>query len=167
MASDHEAIPGDALEQLIGDQLIDDHLIKHLSTIIAEHGKKSGYSRGGHIPIGDKVIECSPVVVCWDTAADSAVSKLSLPPTDDDLQRLINACQPDTFGHHHEEVMDLDYRLAGTMDPENFSTNLNLSSSGILDTVKQILRPRSARSKKPHGAGIRAELYKLHVSNAA
>lgn len=164
MAANSQAPRGNPLEQLIGD-----HLIKHLSTTIVEHGKKPVYSCGGHIPIGS----FKSVIVRWDTVEEDAVSKpflvvskLHLPSTEDDLQRLINACQPATFGHHHEEIMDLDYRTAGKMDAEDFSTNFHLSAFGILDTIKQILRPGAASSKKLHSNGIRAELCKLNVCSA-
>ncbi|KAG5636142.1 hypothetical protein H0H81_008998 [Sphagnurus paluster] len=54
----------------------------------------------------------------------------------DDLQTLTEACEPTTFGLGQRDVLDEEYRKAGKMEKNKFSTNLDVTHLGILDRVR-------------------------------
>lgn len=74
------------------------------------------------------------------------------------FNKLLEDCQPATFGLRKKDVLDESYRKAGAMDEKCFSSNFNLSDYNVLDTVAQVL----IQSK--FNGGVTAELYKLNVS---
>ena len=78
--------------------------------------------------------------------------------TDDDVQKLSEACQPATFGRNLEDVLDESYRKAGKMDLENFVSALEVDNTGLLDVVRAGLLTGEQEDKP-----VRAELYKLNV----
>ncbi|KAK7967052.1 uncharacterized protein PG986_001329 [Apiospora aurea] len=118
-----------------------------------------------------------PITIRWDVddngAADGQVAtpcaKLNLPPVpraggETSLKRLIQHCQPATFGRGGKDVYDESYRRAGQMTPTAFCTTFDPYSAGIIDTVAQVLLP-SVYDSTTH-RGVRAELYKLNVYSA-
>ncbi|KAK8066018.1 hypothetical protein PG997_012765 [Apiospora hydei] len=117
-----------------------------------------------------------PITIRWDVddngAADGQVAtpcaKLNLPPVsgagdETSLKRLIQHCQPATFGRGGKDVYDESYRRAGQMAPTAFCTTFDPYSAGIIETVAQVLLP-SVYDSVTH-RGVRAELYKLNVSD--
>ncbi|KAK8091101.1 hypothetical protein PG994_000606 [Apiospora phragmitis] len=120
-----------------------------------------------------------PITIRWDVNDNDATpygqvaepcAKLTLPPLagvgagalpETSLKRLIQNCQPATFGRGAEDVYDKSYRLAGKMDPAAFCTTFDPYAAGIVDTVAQVLLP-SVYDSATH-RGVHAELYKLNV----
>ncbi|KAK7991459.1 hypothetical protein PG988_000253 [Apiospora saccharicola] len=117
-----------------------------------------------------------PITIRWDVkdgdgnTADSQVAnacaKLNLPSVtgagdEASLKRLVEHCQPATFGRGGKDILDESYRRAGKMDPTAFCTTFDPYSTGIIDTVAQVLLP-SVYDSATH-RGVRAELYKLNV----
>ncbi|KAK6858062.1 hypothetical protein PG995_005761 [Apiospora arundinis] len=80
------------------------------------------------------------------------------------LKRLVQHCQPATFGRGGKDVYDESYRRAGKMDPTAFCTTFDPYTAGIIDTVAQVLLP-SVYDSVTH-RGVRAELYKLNIYSA-
>jgi hypothetical protein len=87
--------------------------------------------------------------------------KLVLPAAYDsaELQQLVQACSPASFGRNGKDVHDPSYRKAGKLDTTDFATTFCPYESGIIDVVNQVLvtNPRW---------GTRAELYKLNMYSA-
>ena len=78
--------------------------------------------------------------------------------TSEDLDFLIAACDPATFGRGSEDVYDESYRKAVKMDASDFVAQLDLTGSGLVRIVEdQLLQ---SETEKMH---IRAQLYKLNV----
>jgi hypothetical protein len=78
------------------------------------------------------------------------------------LLQLIQDCQPASFGYQGKDVLDDSYRRATKMDRYAFSVDFCPYEVGIIDTIAQILLPNAGGSAGTHG--VRAELYKLNVS---
>jgi hypothetical protein len=100
----------------------------------------------------------------------SGPSKLGM---DDSMRNLLEACTPATFGHLGRDILDENYREAGKLDKESFSTNWNPYDYGIVDAIAQTLLPSIGQMVAEHGVqnvnadhlGVLAELYKLNVSS--
>ena len=78
--------------------------------------------------------------------------------TSEDLDPLITACDPATFGRGNEMVSDESYRKAVKMDISDFAIQLDLVGSGIIRTLEDRLLQGETEKMC-----IRAELYKLNV----
>lgn len=78
--------------------------------------------------------------------------------TSEDLDFLVTACDPATFGRGDEDVYDESYRKAVKMDVSNFATQLDLAASCLISTIKGYLL--QGETEKMH---IRAELSKLNI----
>ena len=78
--------------------------------------------------------------------------------TPEDLDLLVAACDPATFGRGNEDVHDESYRKAVKMDASNFSVQLDLAGSGLMRIIEDQLLQSETENKY-----IRAELYKLNV----
>lgn len=89
-----------------------------------------------------------PWCICLSKGAASAA----------DLNKLATACQPATFGMNQEDVLDESYRKAGKLDKSDFSINLDVVRSGLLQAVHDGLFSWEASPRH-----IQAELYKLNV----
>jgi len=76
----------------------------------------------------------------------------------DELQKLVAACQPATFGLNKEDILDESYRKAGKLDRSDFATNIDITGSGLLDSIHGALFGWEKERRE-----IRAELYKLNV----
>ena len=73
-----------------------------------------------------------------------------------DVQQLLGVCSIASFGVGGEEVTDRNYRNALKLQPNQFTTSLQLCDTPILDEIRKLMMPDMRGS-------IRAELYKLNV----
>lgn len=78
--------------------------------------------------------------------------------TPDELEQLAQACEPASFGVHHEQVLDESYRKAGKMDSECFASTLDLVRTDLVNIIRDCLLEGTQSTKN-----IKAELYKLNV----
>ena len=72
------------------------------------------------------------------------------------LEHLVQACQPATFGIQQQDVLDESYRKAWKMDAMNFATNFNPNNTGIIQVIHDLLLKDSQSSTQ-------VELHKLNV----
>ncbi|KAJ8702119.1 hypothetical protein PTI98_000862 [Pleurotus ostreatus] len=80
-----------------------------------------------------------------------------LSPQKKQLEQLLAACSPATFGMNKEDVLDEEYRKAGKLDAENFAFNFDVMNSEITTQITNVLlQGRSDPTFVP-------ELYKLNV----
>ena len=95
--------------------------------------------------------------------ASPTFGKVCLPVEEDydNLEPLMKACSPATFGFKDKDVYDETYRKAVKLDESNCSTNCSPSNFGIIKTIEEMLLP-SLEWCQRHS--IKAELYKLNVS---
>ncbi|KAJ5501876.1 Oxoglutarate/iron-dependent dioxygenase [Penicillium fimorum] len=123
--------------------------------------------------ISSQTIPVSPPVrVCWRTDGDNIPREVALPlgsnadskSSPDGLHRLVVDCGPASFGRGQEDIIDLNYRKAGKLEPRHFFISFHPLDFGILQNVEQILLPNfntvqdnSLPFRKPS-----AELYKLN-----
>ncbi|KAE8137959.1 hypothetical protein BDV38DRAFT_245960 [Aspergillus pseudotamarii] len=149
-----------------------------LKTFIEGEQTTASYACGGSIPIvqatgpPDKHPRGSgPVNIFWSIGNGSA-RHVSLPLRADAedanpevLQHLINSCGPASFGRGQETVMDLSYRKAGKLDPENFATSFHPAEFGIIETIEKVLLPGtvSEAANRLGSRKIYAELYKMNI----
>ncbi|KAF2499038.1 hypothetical protein BU16DRAFT_503041 [Lophium mytilinum] len=168
-----------------------DSLLSQLGKRIEEQKNGATYTIGGSIPItkpgsdggspqsssaappeagkpstqGLAQALTAPITIRWDsTTAEGLISKVTLPCEPGDaasLEKLVNDCQPATFGHNGKDIYDETYRKATKLDTTAFSSTFNPYEVGIIDAIAQVLLP-----SLPGGdifRGVRAELYKLNV----
>lgn len=77
------------------------------------------------------------------------------------MQRLVDVCEPATFGVNSEDVLDLSYRSAWKLDAVNFATKLNILHAGLMDSIRyNLLNGQQGKDT------FFAELYKLNVYGA-
>ena len=158
-------------------------LLEQLSQSIEEHAAAATFAVGGAIPILDSADQVapastakqskpnihtsSPVILRWDSSNDSnLISKLVFPlepNTSGNLEQLVKDCQPATFGYKGKDIYDETYRKASKLDASAFSSTLNPYELGIIDAIAQVLLPSVKHAENMRG--IRAELYKLNVSD--
>jgi hypothetical protein len=114
-----------------------------------------------------------PVTIFWCPEGNGNPHKIVLPyehtigEGSGTLEQLVGDCTPATFGLGDKDVLDASYRSAGKLDTNCFCTSFHPADFGILDTIEQILLP-SMNSKQENELQlrrVRAELYKLNVSN--
>jgi hypothetical protein len=106
------------------------------------------------------------VTIRWDST--TSIEKLVLPLVVDGktkepspVAKLVAGTQPASFGLQGKDVIDESYRKASKLDTSAFSTNFCPYATGIIDVIGQTLLPKLPSSVQ----GIRAELYKLNVSD--
>ncbi|KAJ1709359.1 hypothetical protein G4B11_001652 [Aspergillus flavus] len=149
-----------------------------LKTFIEGERNTASYACGGSIPIGQTTgpagehpRSSGPVSIFWSIGNGSA-RHLSLPLSADAedarpemLQQLIASCGPASFGRGQETVMDLSYRKAGKLDPENFATSFHPAEFGIIETIEKVLLPGivGEAANRLGSRKIYAELYKLNI----
>ena len=132
----------------------------------AVNGYDSNYCCGGEIPITtDKIIRSAtsayqpirapPVSVRWDFFKEAGQARYIHFPLDAPVeghhtdtqavmfQELLEACDPATFGLSGRDVLDEQYRKAGKLDANRFSTSFHPHDYGIVDTISQTLLPNA------------------------
>lgn len=123
-----------------------------LADSICEGRRTSLFAGGGELEL--------PVRVWWKTAASEG--RLSFPLGDAgehaEIQNLVKACTPATFGRGQEDVLDDQYRRAGKLDLAEFLTDFCPYKTGIIDQITKLLCATEREG------WIRCELYKLNVS---
>jgi hypothetical protein len=109
-----------------------------------------------------------PVTLRWDSPDATALChKLVFPineATESNLEDLLTASTPATFGRGGDDVHDESYRKVTKLDATQFASTFNPYELGIIDTIAQVLLP-SAMDSRILGA-VRAELYQLHVRSS-
>ena len=78
-----------------------------------------------------------------------------------ELDQLIAACQPASFGRAGEAVLDEEYRKAGKLDKSEFATSFCPYEAGIIDVITQLLVPQVKHDK--HTRSVKVSLNRLHV----
>ena len=68
--------------------------------------------------------------------------------------KLLDVCSVASYGYQGKDVVDKNYRNAFKLDPDNFTTSLQLSATPILQEIQSIV---------PAVVGLKAELYKLNI----
>lgn len=100
-------------------------------------------------------------------------------PSEEDLERLMQACDPAKFGHGGQDVYDESIRKAGKLDTDRFATKLDIKNIragdakkvNLLDAVTygllrvgDMVKEMKIRYKAEEVMmEVRAELYKLNV----
>lgn len=148
-------------------------LLHDVSSALRDHAGKDVFAIGGKIDVSpgspsEGTAEAS-VVVRWDSGELSQSRNVRLPVSDDTVSQgafaqLLADCEPATFGINKTEVLDETYRKASKMDTDKFSTDFHPHEHGIMDTIVQALA-HGDHTSKPSNLGVRAELYKLNVSD--
>ncbi|KAF7596013.1 hypothetical protein BBP40_003793 [Aspergillus hancockii] len=154
---------------------------RQLRALIDGEQTTSSFACGGAIPItstdatpveGNAV--SYPVNIFWSSGVSVTASRLVLPLNDtatgeatspETLQHLVASCDPASFGRGQEDVLDLSYRRAGKIDPEQFATSFHPADFSIIETIERVLLPSisSAEENELQFRKIRAELYKINV----
>ncbi|OAG10945.1 uncharacterized protein CC84DRAFT_1084719 [Paraphaeosphaeria sporulosa] len=148
--------------------------------------KSSTFACGGTIPIqgvSDTPGDLKPAGITfpfalrWDSKySATGVGKLTFPvdPTNtmemQNFSKLLEECEPASFGYKGEDVLDETYRKATKLDRSAFSVDFCPYELGIIDRIAQILLPNAKSDDGAHiGSsthGVRAELYKLNIYGA-
>lgn len=99
----------------------------------------------------------------WKTTASTG--QICFPGSDDAedggtmaATKLIEACEPATFGRSQQDVLDESYRKAGKLDPADFLTDFCPYQTGIIDEIEKMLGVGA------QGNRIHCTLYNLNVS---
>jgi hypothetical protein len=74
------------------------------------------------------------------------------------LEQLVQACEPASFGLNDKDVLDETYRKAGKMDSELFSTPLVPEHTDLVKVLRGHLLEGTDSMRK-----LKIELYKLNV----
>lgn len=115
----------------------------YLKTSVASDGQKD--DEGAH---KTSTSETDPIQIRFGES--EAGITLILPTASaawTELQALIDACQPASFGRGGEEVLDEDYRKAGKLDKTGFTTSFCPYEVGIIDVVAQLLLPQTQQDE--------------------
>jgi hypothetical protein len=156
-----------------------DELLGRLIRSLERSRHQANFACGGNVPIRSpgqaestaKYPKPSPpVIIRWENLAEPESSpgtqKTVLSGSASDaasVLALVAACQPATFGHGQQDVLDESYRKAGKLDPSAFSTNFCPYETGIMDAVSAALLNELTENKEHVSLGVFAELYKLNV----
>ncbi|TDL27720.1 hypothetical protein BD410DRAFT_760853 [Rickenella mellea] len=126
-------------------------LLKPLADAVKECGKKAPWCSG--------TWDVSPddLKLYFDYGTDIRSIQFAN-ATEAQLDELVRACQPATFGANQEDVLDENYRKAGKMDLSHFSINFNPERLGLALEVKSRLLVPDADERS-----IKLEPYKLNV----
>ncbi|KAH7919487.1 hypothetical protein BV22DRAFT_1040831 [Leucogyrophana mollusca] len=79
-------------------------------------------------------------------------------PSTTQMQALVKACEPATFGRDQEDVLDETYRKAGKLDTPAFATLFSAENAGLVDIIRANLLQGDIEKRD-----IRLEMYKLNV----
>lgn len=143
---------------------------RHLEDSIAGERAAAAFVCGGSVST-----VASPVRLFWAKSenaneAHQLVLPLNATSTEESslqtLHQLVADCDAASFGRGQQDVMDLEYRRAGKLDPCRFVSNFSPADCGILHFAEQILLPNfntGLENNLPFRR-LKAELYKLNVS---
>ena len=174
--------------------LAERRVLDDLRAAVRGYQATANYCVGGSIPItaskersyssSKKPITAPPVVVRFDTPnGRGKTGKVEFPvhgiqgredregavQGEGELEELMQACAPATFGWLGKDVLDESYRKAGKLDRSQFAVDFHPHDFGIVDAVAQTLLPSFGRMKlegenvSQEHWGVVAELYKLNV----
>ena len=184
-----------SLQQIAEQRVLDD-----LKAAVRGYQATANFCLGGNIPLipnyvfstsgleygsSKKPIAAPPTVVRFDLS-DGGMGKVQFPlpifsSTEESegdahdgklkqLDELLQACSPATFGWEGKDVLDESYRKAGKLDRSQFAVDFHPHDYGIVDAIAQTLLPSFGAMKldgenvsKEHW-GVVAELYKLNAS---
>lgn len=144
----------------------------YLGGSIRDQRAAASFVCGGTFPVVS-----SPVRVFWakqDNVHEANQLALPLDSTSkkdssiEMLDQLVADCEPASFGRGQEDVIDVDYRKAGKLDPDRFVSNFCPADFGIINIVEQILLPNfntQLENLLPFRR-LKAELYKLNVGGS-
>jgi hypothetical protein len=152
-------------------------VLDNLRSSLEGYQATANYCLGGNIPIsslptpsatGFTPITAPLFALRFDTPSSSG-GKVTFPSSDvSELEQLLKACTPATFGSGGKDILDETYCKAGKLDRGNFSADFHPHDYGILDAIAQTLLPSTYPVGKEEGReehwGVKAELYKLNVS---
>ncbi|KAK2734712.1 hypothetical protein FQN57_001482 [Myotisia sp. PD_48] len=184
----HEPIMSTVVKEYRGPRLAEPEGADALDELrVAIMGEKAAsmFAYGGSIGIVDKkpadprvLRETTPISLFW-VGEDKKIARNAILPTPqqastetvNSVEQLVRDCVPATFGLNQEDVLDLNYRSAGKLDPSQFGVNFHPADFGILETIEQLLLPSVELYEKGHEdedmpiavRRVRAELYKLNV----
>jgi hypothetical protein len=74
------------------------------------------------------------------------------------LEQLAQACEPASFGKKHEDVFDENYRKAGKMDSECFSSTLDPFHTNVMKIIRGYLLEGTQSTEN-----VKIEPYKLNI----
>ncbi|KAJ5322019.1 Oxoglutarate/iron-dependent dioxygenase [Penicillium brevicompactum] len=161
---------------VISERLVQNTACDKLAKTIAGNAESASFVCGSLITIqsneaskNDQVPSSPPVRLGWCIGEGHPAHLLTLPlchnlrseSAIEGLSSLAQDCVPASFGKGGEDVLDLEYRKAGKLDPHQFTSSFNLSDFQILENVEQMLLPNLFPGD--NSQRIKAELYKLNV----
>ncbi|KAI9708275.1 MAG: hypothetical protein M1828_003011 [Chrysothrix sp. TS-e1954] len=146
---------------------------ENLYEALKENARAEIFTCGGSIPIGTQErrgnadnTTFAPVSIYWESRSSQKVSKVILPAQDDNQQKahakLVEDCQPATFGKNGQDVLDESYRKALKLDTDCFSTTFEPYSCGITNVITRMLLGNSNHDLSTR-RNVRTELYKLNI----
>ncbi|KAK4697466.1 hypothetical protein P7C71_g614, partial [Lecanoromycetidae sp. Uapishka_2] len=157
-------------------RVANDTLSRRLAAAVDGQAAAATFACGGSVPISSCVATSTDMEANTDTQhiqIRCADGKICFPMTtlEDslELQQLVRACQPASFGLGGKDVIDETYRKAGKLDRCEFLTDFHPHDCGIIDSIRQILLPSMIEGGEGVGIGtkgVRAELYKLNIYSA-
>ncbi|KAL2359768.1 hypothetical protein RJZ56_007376 [Blastomyces dermatitidis] len=160
-------ISGAASSPRASEAVNSDEALKALQEVLHASAKKAVFTIGGKIDSTSQGV--FPITIRWNPgdASNNTGRMVSLPVSEDTVLQssfcqLVKECEPATFGKGDKDILDEEYRKAGKMDTENFSTNFTPYEYGVVDMIVQTLAYSRVKSKTNY-RGIRAQLYKLNV----
>ncbi len=159
-------------------EMAEKKILKDLAASLDTHARSATFACGGTVPFTTTTqagepgtstsaaneaehYEISPIQIRFGESGQGIT--LTLPgadPSPKEFQQLLTTCLPASFGRGGEEVLDEDYRKAGKLDREAFTTSFCPYAAGIIDVVTQLLLPQTSQDK--HMRSIRVSLC-LHL----
>ena len=164
-------------------QLAEDKLLKELTSSLNTHARSATFACGGSVgfrqpngdtatqPRGENVdVEASLTGSTWTTAAvddvqvrfGSSGQGLTVifgrnVVSTTEIDQLVKACKPASFGLGGEVVLDEKYRKAGKLDKTEFATSFSPYEAGIIDIVAQLLVPQYKHDKHARSIKVRGK----------
>jgi hypothetical protein len=128
-------------------------LLEEIKASLATHARSATFACGGSIPLlaSSKTSNASSSFGPFQIRYGNSGSGITLVVPDSnassqEFQELLKISQPATFARAGEEVLDEDYRKAGKLDRGHFATDFCPYTTGIVDTLTQILLPQTKQS---------------------
>jgi hypothetical protein len=148
-------------------------ILDNLRSSLEGYHATANYCLGGSIPISSLTqsastdftaskspIRAPPFALRFDTP--SSGGKVIFPSSESsELEQLLKACTPATFGSGGKDILDETYRKARKLDRGNFSVDFHPHDYGILDAIAQTLLPSTYPMNNKEG---REEHWGLRLS---